>query len=93
MNIDFVRADSGFDASNQLQILTEHRPLGDNPFAPQSALVVVPALPVACQSRGDRADPPVNGVANAFPGAVNIVIGRLIVHEQDVIETASHQKP
>ena len=90
---DLVAADIRLDAADEMQILAEHRRLLHDAFAPQHAVVAVPGLAIAGQSRRNGADAAVDRMADGLPWAVDIMVGRLVVHEQDMVEAAGHHQP
>ena len=49
-------------------------------------------LAIAGEPRRDRADAAVDRMADGLPRPVDIVLGRLVVHEQDVVEAAGDQQ-
>ena len=53
---DLVASDIRLDASDQVQVLAEHRGLLDDAFAPERARVAVPALAIAGEPSGNGAD-------------------------------------
>ena len=89
---DLVRADLRFDAADEMQVLAEHRRLLHHAFGPEHAVVAVPALAVAGEPRRDGADAAVDRMADGLAWAVDIVVGRLVVHEQDVVEPAGDEQ-
>src|SRR5690606_15951682 len=83
---DLVAADVGLYAADEVQILAEDRRLLHDAFRPEHAAVALPALAIAGEAGGDGADTAMQRVLHSLLRAVDVFVGRHLVHEQDMVE-------
>ena len=87
VNRDAGFADPGLDPPNEMQVLREHRDLGDLSFGPECAVVAVPARAVTGQARRFETDAAVNTVPDAVTIRIVVVLRTLLGHAENMIQT------
>ncbi len=73
-------------------MFAEDGSLRDDTFAPEKAFIAFPAFTIAGEFRRNGANATMNGMLDRLSRFVIIMIRRLVIHEEDMIETAcDHQ--
>src|SRR5262249_40588864 len=75
-----------------MQILAEHGRLLHHALAPQGALIAVPGLAIAEELAGDRRDAPMDRALHALAVHIMVMLGRVLMHEQDMVEAAGQDQ-
>src|SRR5690606_15619831 len=72
--------------------LAKNGSLRDDTLAPEITFIVFPALTIAGKFRGNRTYTAMNGVFDRLTRLVIIMVRRLVIHEEDMVETACHHQ-
>src|SRR5262249_27226665 len=86
-------ADARLDRPLQQQLLAEDARLQHLALGEEDAVVRVPALAVADETRGTARDAPVQAVALRRFRRVVVLLGRVLGREERVVEAARRQEP
>ncbi len=90
--LDIVCTSFDFDAACQFKMLTEHGSLCDDTLAPEITFIAFPALTIASQLCRNSANTAMNGVLDRLARLVIIMVRHLVIHEEDMVQTACHHQ-